>query len=334
MVRKKGTLVDLEKHFSGEVVTFGDIITRNPRMISCIRTAELAAKADVTVLILGENGVGKDLMAQAIHRSSSRRNGPYIAVNCSALSETLLESELFGHEKGAFTSADRRRKGKFELADKGTLFLDEIGDMSLSAQAKILRAVEHHEFQRIGGEETVKTNARIIAASNKNLAYLVANNKFREDLYYRLNEVCIEIPPLRGRKEDIPLLIKVFIDGFNKEFDKEVRGISDVALRYLMDHDWPGNIRELRSVIKRGMLITKRDVLWMEDLSFKVELPVENLEYLGRKDLSLESMEREHIIKVLKLTKGIKKKACELLKISRSTLDKKIEKYNIQIPRF
>lgn len=322
------------KDQQGEIVTFGQIVTQNSRMKACIRTAGLAARApDVTILILGENGVGKDLLADAIHRASPRREGAYIGINCSALSETLLESELFGHEKGAFTSADRRRKGKFELADKGTLFLDEIGDMSFSAQAKILRAVEHHEFERIGGEESVSTNARIIASTNRNLAALVAAGKFREDLYYRLNEVCIELPPLKERKEDIPLFVKVFIDEFNKEFDKSVKGVSDVTLNYLMQHQWPGNVRELKSVIKRGMLVTIKDTIWLEDLSFQVELPIENLEHLGSRDLSLKAAEKEHIQKVLQLTKGIKKQACRLLKISRSTLDKKILSYKISAPR-
>lgn len=317
-----------------EIIRFGKIITRNPRMKECIRTAQVAARApNVTILLLGENGVGKDMMAEAIHQASPRRDGPYIAVNCSALSETLLESELFGHEKGAFTSADRRRKGKFELADKGTLFLDEIGDMSPVAQAKILRAVEHHVFERIGGEEPVHTNARIIAATNRNLAELVAQGRFREDLYYRLNEVCIEIPPLRERKEDIPLFVELFVEEFNKEFDKKVKGVSDVTMKYLIQHDWPGNVRELRSVIKRGMLVTKQDSLWLEDLSFQVELPVENVEDVGTRDLSLRTAERNHIQKVLQITKGVKKQACQLLKISRSTLDKKIEEYKLSVPR-
>lgn len=317
-----------------EIIRFGQIATRNPGMKACVRTAQVAARApNVTILLLGENGVGKDMLAEAIHQVSPRRQGPYIGVNCSALSETLLESELFGHEKGAFTSADRRRKGKFELADKGTLFLDEIGDMTPAAQAKILRAVEHHVFERIGGEEAVHTNARIIAATNQNLAELVTRGKFREDLYYRLNEVSIEVPPLRERREDIPLFIDIFVDEFNKEFDKEVKGVSDVTMKYLMQHEWPGNVRELRSVIKRGMLVTKKDSIWLEDLSFQVELPVETIEDVGARDLSLRTAERTHIQKVLQITKGIKKQACQLLKISRSTLDKKIEGYKLGIPK-
>lgn len=322
------------KRQNDEIIRFGQIVTHNSGMKACVRTAEVAARASlVTILLLGENGVGKDMMAEAIHGASPRRSGPYIAVNCSALSETLLESELFGHEKGAFTSADRRRKGKFELADKGTLFLDEIGDMTSAAQAKILRAVEHHVFERIGGEEAVRTNARIIAATNQNLAELVTHGKFREDLYYRLNEVSIQVPPLRERKEDIQLFIDIFIEEFNKEFDKKVKGVSDVTLKYLIQHDWPGNVRELRSVIKRGMLVTKRDSIWLEDLSFQVELQVENVEDVGTRDLSLKTAEKEHIQRVLQLTKGIKKKTCDLLRISRSTLDKKIEEYKLSVPK-
>ena len=303
-------------------------------MKTCIRAAKIGAGAPaVTILILGENGVGKDILAEAIHRASPRDKGPYIAVNCSALSETLLESELFGHEKGAFTSADHRRKGKFELADKGTLFLDEIGDMSPAAQAKILRAVEHHMFERIGGEQPVHTNARIIAATNQNLAELVAQGKFREDLYYRLNEVSIKIPPLRERKEDIPFLIEAFLEEFNREFDKKVKDVSGVTMKYLMDHDWPGNVRELKSVIKRGMLVANRTSLWLEDLSFQVELPLQNIEDLGSRDFSLKYAESNHIQKVIKISKGVKRKACQLLRISRSTLDKKIREYDLYIPK-
>lgn len=323
-----------KKRQTAEIVRFGQVVTRNPAMKACIHTAQVAARAsDVTILLLGENGVGKDMMAEAIHEASPRREGPYIGVNCSALSETLLESELFGHEKGAFTSADKRRRGKFELADKGTLFLDEIGDMSPAAQAKILRAVEHHVFERIGGEEPVRSNARIIAATNQNLAELVAHGKFREDLYYRLNEVSIEVPLLKERKEDIPLLIELFVEEFNKEFNKKVKGVSDVTMRYLVQHDWPGNVRELRSVIKRGMLVTKKESLWLEDLSFQVELPLEDIEDIGGRDLSLKTVERNHIQKVLNLAKGIKKQACQLLRISRSTLDKKIEEYKLSVPK-
>jgi len=317
-----------------EVVRFGGIVTRNPRMIACIHTAEVAARAsDITVLILGENGVGKDMMAEAIHRISPRKQGPYIGINCSALSETLLESELFGHEKGAFTSADRRRKGKFELANEGTLFLDEIGDMSSAAQAKILRAVEHHVFERIGGEAQVQSNARIIAATNKNLAELVNLGKFREDLYYRLNEVCIEVPPLRERKEDIPLFIDEFVKEINSEFGKKIKGVSDVTMKYLMRHEWPGNVRELKSVIKRGMLVAKGDSLWLEDLSFQVELAVDTVEEAAMRDFSLKTAERNHIVRVLQISRGIKKQACTLLKISRSTLDKKLDEYKIDMPK-
>jgi len=317
-----------------DVVAFGQIITQNSQMKSCIKTAMLAAETGhITILILGENGTGKDLMAEAIHNASPRKNGHYIGINCSALSETLLESELFGHEKGAFTSANRRRKGKFEMADNGTLFLDEIGDMSLSAQSKILRAVEHHEFERIGGELPVHTDARIIAATNRNLALLVSNGKFREDLYYRLNEVSIKLPSLRERKDDIPLLVNVFITEFNEEFSKQVKGVSDVTLNYLFRHDWPGNVRELKSVIKRGMLITKKDKIWLEDLSFQVELPIDNISQLGTRDLSLKTAEKKHIQQVLQITMGVKKQACRLLKISRSTLDKKIANYKLSIPR-
>jgi transcriptional regulator with PAS, ATPase and Fis domain len=311
------------------LTTFDEIVTQNEEMQECLAIARTAAMADVTVLILGENGTGKNLLAQAIHQGSPRAGGPYIPVNCSALAETLLESELFGHVKGAFTNADKDRRGKFELADLGTLFLDEIGDMSGSAQAKILRAVEEHEFEPIGAEQSIVADTRIVAATNRNLMQAVQDNQFRQDLYYRLNEVVLRVPPLRERREDIPVLVDHFVQLANTKFGKEVQGASNVTLNYLLRHDWPGNVRELRNVINFGVMMAQRDVIWIEDLAWKfqggrIEPDVGDPE----EDLSLDSMERRHVKRVLTITKGNKKRACDLLGISRPTLNRMLKRWD------
>jgi transcriptional regulator with PAS, ATPase and Fis domain len=311
-----------------QLTTFDQIITQNEEMLECLQIARMAAMADVTVLVLGENGTGKNLIAQALHRASPRAGGPYVPVNCSALAETLLESELFGHVRGAFTNAERDRRGKFELADHGTLFLDEIGDMSQSAQAKILRAVEEHEFEPIGSERTVRSDVRIVAATNRDLAEYVRQERFREDLYYRLNEVVLRVPPLRERREDIPVLVDHFVKSANRKFGKAIRGASNVTLNYLLRYDWPGNVRELRNVINFGVMMAQRDVIWIEDLAWKIEGG--RLEPdMGREDddLSLDGVERRHVRRVLLITSGNKKRACELLGISRPTLNRMLRRW-------
>ncbi len=319
----------------GEMTTFDRIVTRNEEMHECLQIAQTAAMADVTVLIFGENGTGKNLLAQAIHTASRRRSGPFIPVNCTALTETLLESELFGHVRGAFTSADRDRRGKFELADGGTLFLDEIGDMSASAQAKMLRAVEEKEFEPVGSEKTVHADVRIVAATNRDLPGLVKGGTFREDLYYRLNEVVLRVPPLRERREDIPELVRVFVEEGNRKFGKSVRGASNVTMDYLLRHEWPGNVRELRSLIHYGVLMTRRDVVWLEDLSWRIHLgrpPHDGAGAApgspgGEDDLSLDSVDHRHVERVLTITTGNKKRACELLGISRPTLNRMLRRW-------
>jgi transcriptional regulator with PAS, ATPase and Fis domain len=313
------------------LTSFDQIVTQNEEMLECLQIARMAATADVTVLILGENGTGKNLLAQGLHVASPRASGPYIPVNCSALAETLLDSELFGHVKGAFTNAERDRKGKFELADRGTLFLDEIGDMSGAAQAKILRAVEDHEFEPIGSERTVCTDVRIVAATNRNLSDYVTAERFRQDLYYRLNEVVLRVPPLRERREDIPVLVNHFIRQANIKFDKEIKRVSNVTLNYLLRHDWPGNVRELRNVINFGVMMAPRDVVWIEDLSWKIndgriapDMGTEN------EDLSLDAVECRHVKRVLLITNGNKKRACELLGISRPTLNRMLRRWEAE----
>ncbi|RJR14492.1 MAG: sigma-54-dependent Fis family transcriptional regulator [Nitrospiraceae bacterium] len=254
-------------------VTFDDtgdekgdrIIGRSPAMLEIFKKIGQVSESDVTVLIRGETGTGKELLARAIYHHSKRVNKPFLPVNCAAIPENLLESELFGHEKGAFTGADNKKIGKFEQCSTGTMFLDEIGDMPLSIQAKWLRVLQDGCFQRLGGKETIKTDVRIIAATNKNLEELRDEKKFRDDLYWRLNVVSIFIPPLRERPEDLDLLVRYFIKRFNLEFSKEVKGLSPDLLKKFLKYPWPGNVRELQSVIQRGMLLCQKDVLSADD---------------------------------------------------------------------
>ena len=319
-----------EKLREEKKISFDKIVTCSQDMQGLIATAKNASQSEVTVLITGESGTGKELVARAIHNSSPKKNGPFIVVNCAGIPDTLLESELFGHEKGAFTDAVTRTKGKFELANDGTLFLDEIGDLSPAAQAKTLRAVEEKKFERVGGEEPITVNCRIISATNKNLYQEVQEGQFREDLYYRLNEVHLNLSPLRERKQDIPKLIEHFIQDFSQQFHKEVKGVSKVTLAYLMGHNWPGNVRELKSIIKASIALVKRNVIWLEELPFKIAIMDEESIHSSEQDLSLKFAEKEHIMKVLNYTKWNKAKAADLLKISRPTLDKKIESYHLE----
>ena len=311
-------------------ISFDDIVTCSEKMLKVINTAKNVSQSEVTVLITGESGTGKELVAKAIHNNSSRKNGPFIVVNCAGMPETLLESELFGHEKGAFTDAISRKKGKFELANNGTLFLDEIAELSPAAQAKTLRAVEEKRFERVGGEESITVNCRIIAATNKDLSKEVKSGKFREDLYYRLREATLHLPALCERTEDIPFLIGYFAKKFSKEFNKHIKGVSKVTLSYLLRHNWPGNVRELKSLIKSGMAMAGRDTIWMEDLPFKIELVSQEPLQPQEEDFSMKSTEKEHILKVLNYTKWNKTKAAGLLRISRPTLDKKVKEYNLE----
>ena len=313
-------------------MTFEQLASRNEEMQRCLDLAIAASETTASVLILGENGTGKNLIAQAVHNVSGRREAPCITVNCSAMPENLLESELFGHDRGAFTGAERARRGKFELADGGTLILDEVGEMSPAAQAKVLRAVEYGQFERVGGEETLRADVRIIAITNADLPEMVQEGNFREDFFYRLNEIMFHVPPLRNRREDVPVLAERMIEECNKKFNKRIKGVSQIALDYLMRYDFPGNIRELKSLIKRGVTVAKGDLLWLEDLGMRVEIPAENELHENAEDaLSLAAMERRHIQQVLDITKGNKKRASELLHISRPTLDRKIKTYTLKV---
>jgi two-component system response regulator HydG len=321
----------MSEYYRAVKITLDSIVTQDPVMKGLLEKAKLAARTDVTILLLGENGTGKNLISQGIHNASPRASKPFIAVNCSAITETLIESELFGHEKGAFTGAEKTRRGRFELADGGTLFLDEIGDLTLTAQAKILTAVEYKEFQRVGGEKTLRSNVRIIAATNKDIEAMIQEGTFREDLYYRLNEVKFEVPPLRHRKNDIPLIIeKCLKDQFQKNHT-QVQGVSEAAMQCFMAHDWPGNVRELTAAVKRGISMSKSTEIRFEDLLFRVQYINTDLESIENKDeLLLDTVERRHIAWVLNLTKGKKNETSKLLGITRPTLDRKIKFYNLE----
>src|SRR5512134_3953417 len=244
-----------------------DMISKNHKVLEIFDLVRTVAKSNSTVLIQGESGTGKELLARAIHEESPRREAPFISVSCASLTETLLESELFGYEKGAFTGADALKRGKLELARDGTLFLDEIGDISLKLQMDLLRVLEQKEFRRVGGSDLIPINSRIIAATNRDLTAAIKEERFRADLYYRLNVISIHIPPLRERREDIPLLVNHFIEKFNIEMGKEIKGVSEGALRILMDNEWPGNARELRNVVERAMVVAKGNIITESDVS-------------------------------------------------------------------
>jgi len=289
-----------------------------------------------SVLIQGESGTGKELAANAIHYNSTRQDRPLMKINCSAIPDSLLESELFGYEKGAFTDAKNTKKGLFELADGGTVFLDEIGDMKPFLQSKILRVLENQTFMRVGGEREIKVDVRIIAATNKNLEALVKDGFFRKDLYYRLKVMVVEMPPLRGRAADILLLLNLFIEENNREHGKNVRGFSEEAKSLLSQYSWPGNVRELRNVVERAMILTDQEFLTPKQLPFELR----QIERYGREDtdpgqlritdeMSLEQTEKIHLSRVLKRLEWNKSKASKVLGISRATLRAKIKKYNL-----
>ncbi len=310
----------LEKRYS-----FDNIIGKNNRMQEIFELISDIASTDSTVLIQGESGTGKELIARAIHFNSPRKNKPFIVANCSAYSQNLLESELFGHEKGAFTGAIRRKTGRFELAHGGTIFLDEIGEVSSPTQILLLRVLQDHRFERVGGEETLEVDVRIIAATNRNLTEEMKKGTFREDLYYRLNVIPIFIPPLRERKDDISLLALSFLQRFSRERNKEIKGFSPEVMEVFLAHSWPGNVRELENVIEHAVIIGKKDKIILKDLPQSLlqrPLTTQDLE-------SLEDFEKNLIFKTLVETNWNKHKAAKKLKINRSTLYGKIRRYGL-----
>ena len=307
------------------------VMGRSAKMTKIYDIIQNVAPTKSSVLILGENGVGKEVVSNMIYELSKRNDKPFIKVHCAALSESLLESELFGHEKGAFTGAIKQKKGRFELADGGTLFLDEIGEISQSIQVKLLRVLQEQEFERVGGEETIKVDVRIISATNKNLQQLVAEGKFREDLYYRLNVVQIDVPPLRERKEDIPLFVTSMLSQLSQENDKVITGISNKAMSCLYNYNWPGNVRELRNVLESSIVMCKSDVIDVPDLPPPLRSAYsENNSVVIEMPATMDAIERVVIAHTLKLANGNKTKAAEMLAMNRKTLHNKIEEYKLE----
>lgn len=303
------------------------IIGKSAPVAKMMEIIAQVAPSKASVLVTGESGTGKELVADAIHSLSSRADGPLIKVNCASLSPTLLESELFGHEKGAFTGAVSQKKGRFELADGGTIFLDEIGEIDQSTQIKILRVLQERCFERVGGEETVSVDVRIVAATNRNLEQEIRNGNFREDLYYRLNVVHIEVPPLRERKEDIPLLISSFIDTFNQEDGRHVEGFTNSARKALLAYSWPGNIRELRNTVESCVVLARGAMIDVDELPPHIASRDENETVSINVGTTLEEAEKKIILSTVAHYKGNKTKAAEVLAIGRKTLHRKLEEY-------
>lgn len=318
------------------------LVSRSPQIRDILNLIKKVAKSNASILIQGETGTGKELIAGLIQFISLRADKPYVKVNCAALPENLLESELFGHEKGSFTGAFQTRIGKFEQAHEGTLFLDEIGDMHLSTQAKILRVLQDHEFSRVGGNRTIKVDVRIITATNKDLWDAIQDGEFRDDLYYRLNVVTINVPPLRERQEDIPLIAEFFRRKFTSELRKNTKGFTEETMRLLKNHHWPGNIRELKNLVERAVLIVEENQMITPD-----DIVLTGRDYFaaggrdrrrgeventGLPTLKLEKLEKEAIVKALEVSKWIQKDAAKLLSISPRSLNYKIKYHNITHP--
>ena len=305
---------------------FKNVIGRAPQMFQVYKTIAKVADSKSTVLLYGERGTGKELLARSIHYNSQRNHRPFIPVDCASLVETLMESELFGHVRGAFTGAHSAKKGLFEEADGGTVFLDEVGTLNLSMQTKLLRFLQEHEIKRVGGTESIKVDVRVIAATNQQLEPLVKDGKFREDLFDRLNVVSITLPPLRERKEDIPLLANHFLQKFSEENHRDISHISPEALEMMTQYSWPGNVRELEHTIERAVIFSVHPIILSEDLPKKILDSTRERDFLPERLLSLREVEKRHVLKVLEETGGNKKKASEILGIDRTTLYRILEK--------
>jgi len=310
-----------------------NIIGRSPAMVKLLETVAQIAPSEATVLITGESGTGKEIIAGAIHFNSPRKAAPFVKINCAAITETLLESELFGHEKGSFTGAHRKKEGRFYHAHGGSIFLDEISEMSMAMQVKLLRVLQEREITRVGGEDVIKVDVRVIAATNRDLLEEMEKGRFREDLYYRLNVVTLKMPPLRERREDIPLLAQHFLRMFSEKNRKEIKGLTPQAMDLLLKYNWPGNVRELMNAVERAVVLSQSEYLDEEEFPL---FPEDS--YLDRKILPkdsippgipLEEMERATILKTLESTKGNKSEAARRLGITRKTLHKKLKKYGV-----
>ncbi len=320
----------LGKHFDRR-----NIIGQSPATVNLLETVAQVAPSEATVLISGESGTGKELIAGAIHYNSSRKDGPFVKINCAAITETLLESELFGHEKGAFTGADRRKEGRFYQAHRGSLFLDEVSEMSLTMQVKLLRVLQEREFTRVGGEQTIQVDVRLIAATNKDLPDLIGKGEFREDLYYRLNVVDLKIPPLRDRREDVPLLAQHFLQDFAVRNHKEIRGFTPQAMDHLIRYEWPGNVRELMNAVERAVVLSLSDYLAEKDFPIITGSdPSHTRETASMPpvrtngDTPLEEVEKATILRTMEAAGGNKSEAARRLGITRKTLHKKLKAYD------
>ncbi|WP_027357725.1 sigma-54-dependent transcriptional regulator [Desulforegula conservatrix] len=310
----------------------GRIIGQSPAIVRLTEVIAQVAPSEATVLISGESGTGKELVASAIHFNSPRKEGPLIKINCAAITDTLLESELFGHEKGAFTGADKRKEGKFVQANGGTLFLDEIGEMPLPMQAKLLRVLQEREITRVGGDSVIPVDVRMVAATNRDLATSVKNGEFREDLYYRLNVVDLNLPPLRDRRDDISLLASRFMASFAEKNKKNIKGFTPRAMDTLVRYDWPGNVRELMNMIERAVVLSRTE--WLDEHDFSIRLTTEQQQYripteIECPDEPLDEMEKRAIASMLERTGGNKSEASRRLGITRKTLHKKLREYGI-----
>ncbi|HEX7487040.1 MAG TPA: sigma-54 dependent transcriptional regulator [Vicinamibacterales bacterium] len=331
--------LDYLRHTQNDIYEFDRIVGNSGALATVLAIVRKVARSNTTALIRGETGTGKELIAGAIHHNSLRAARNFVRVNCAALQENLLESELFGHEKGAFTGADKQRIGRFEQADGGSLFLDEVGDMSANTQAKILRVLQEHEFERLGGTRTLKVDVRLIAATNRSLATMVANGQFREDLYYRLNVVSIEVPPLRERKDDIPALAEFFVRRFSGELKRKIDGIRPEALKFLLRYNWPGNIRELENAIERAVLLTEGNLIGLDDLRLgEIVAPgadagAQSVVRIPPAGIPLEEIERRALVEALKMSNWVQKDAAELLSISPRVINYKIKTLKIEFPK-
>jgi two-component system response regulator HydG len=317
----------------GEQFDRQNLIGQSKEMAKLLETVAQVAPTEATVLIAGESGTGKEMIANAIHYNSLRKSAPFIKINCAALTETLLESELFGHEKGSFTGAERRREGKFVQAQGGSLFLDEVSEMSKAMQVKLLRVLQEREVTRVGGAEVVKVDVRVIAASNKDLKEEIQKGNFREDLFYRLNVVSLNVPPLRQRKEDIPILAQHFLKHFSERNNKKIQGYTPSAMQKIMAYSWPGNIRELMNAVERAVVLARTDLLDAEEIALIME---ENFSSVGAveaeqpQNLSLEDVEKKSILEALDACGGNKSEAARRLGITRKTLRAKLQKYQAE----
>jgi len=314
-----------------EKYRFVEIQSQSPQMEEVLNRAGRVAASNATVLIRGESGTGKELIARAIHAASPRSSGPFVAVNCAALSEGLLESELFGHEKGAFTGAIRQKRGRFELADGGTLFIDEVGDIPLPVQVKLLRAIQEQSFERVGGTETLRVDVRIVAATNRNLEQMLKEGTFRDDLYYRLNVVSIHIPPLRDRRLDIPLLVDHFLKKYAAENHKPITGVSREAMDLLMKYDYPGNVRELENIIEQAVVLGRDELITTEDLPLSVRgMQSEEDFSRGSFEERVAAFEKHLIRDALERANGVQTRAAELLGMTERHLRYKLKKYGMK----